>query len=213
LNLSPVDAQIDPLTGNLLGATTIAGTITVSGRTLWQGQQTGTFGGTCEVREAATPAPIPLAPTSGGPRGAPWSLASGTFTISDAASAIPVTCTNVPAGVRSELLGSTDAGHNALSLGGVLAGSAPSIVAVDPTNPVVPAPQPLGPVRRPCVVPAVRGKQLDVAKKAIKKAGCAVGTISRRRSSKAASGVVLKQAAKAGATKAPGYHVRLRVAR
>lgn len=210
LNLSVIDAHVDPSTGAVLGTLTASGTISVVGRTLVQGQQTGSFSGVCEVREAATPAPVPLNLSSGNPGGAPWSLTSGTVTLTDPASAIPVACPNLPSRIGSELFGSTDAGHNSISLGAALTPT--DTVLQPPGTPVTPVP-PTGNLRTPCVVPDVRGAQLDLAKKAIKKAGCAVGRIRRRHSSFKASGTVLKQVPKAGTIKKGGYLVRLVVAK
>jgi hypothetical protein len=221
VDLSVIGVQVDPLTGNLIGALTASGTITVAGRTLSQGQQTGSISGTCEVREAATPAPVPLAPASGNSGGTPWSIASGAVTITDPGSAIPVICANLPATVASELLGSTEAGHNVLSLGALLTPAdapagvqAPSTVIAPgtPNPPVTPRP-PIGPQRRPCAVPFVRGKLLDAAKKAIKKAGCDVGRIKRKRRHDLAPETVMKQTPAAGKIKSPGYHVRLVVSK
>jgi hypothetical protein len=210
LNLSVIDAQVDPSTGAVFGTLSASGTISVAGRTLAQGQQTGSFSGTCEVREAAMPGPVPLAVSSRNPGGTPWSLASGTVTLTDPASAIPVTCPNLPSRIGSELFGSTDAGHNAVSLGAALT---PSETVLQPPGPIVTPPPPIGPQRRPCVVPEVRGALLDNAKKAIKKASCGVGRIRRRHSSVKAPDTVLKQWPKAGTHKKAGYPVRLWVAK
>ena len=219
LNLLPTDSQVDPASGNWRVTLTASGTITVTGRTLTQGQQTGAFSGICEVREAATPAPVPLSASSSNPGGQPWSLASGTVTLTDPSSPISVSCPNLPSRISSELIGSTDAGHNALSLGGALTPTDPGNVGNGgpPNTPGPPSGVTFGPhsgnTLGVCVVPNVIGKDLDAAKKAIKKAGCSVGRIRYRRSLRAASGTVMKQSPKALQVFKPGHHVRLTIAR
>jgi hypothetical protein len=63
-----------------------------------------------------------------------------------------------------------------------------------------------------CVVPKLKGLKLAKAKAAVKKAGCTVGKVTRKKSSHKKT-VVLKQGAKAGAVLANGSKITLTIAR
>jgi hypothetical protein len=65
----------------------------------------------------------------------------------------------------------------------------------------------------PCIVPGLRGKTLPAARKALKAQSCAVGRITRRRSSTMRPGRVLSSKPKMGATRAEGSAVALVVSR
>jgi hypothetical protein len=65
----------------------------------------------------------------------------------------------------------------------------------------------------PCIVPGLRGKSLPAARRALKAQSCAVGRITRRKSSSLRPGRVLSSAPKAGATRAEGSAVALVVSR
>ena len=68
--------------------------------------------------------------------------------------------------------------------------------------------------RRPvCIVPKVTGKKLAAAKRSIRRAHCAVGTITRKKASKARRGRVLKQSPRAGRRIERGGRVNLVVGR
>jgi hypothetical protein len=64
-----------------------------------------------------------------------------------------------------------------------------------------------------CVVPNVVGKRLSAAKKAITKAGCAVGKVKTKKSAKAKRGRALSQSPHAGASVPAGTKVKLVVGR
>jgi PASTA domain-containing protein len=63
-----------------------------------------------------------------------------------------------------------------------------------------------------CVVPKLTGLKLKQARKAVKKANCAVGTIKRKKSTKRST-TVLKQAKRAGVVLAKGSKITLTIAR
>jgi serine/threonine-protein kinase len=62
-----------------------------------------------------------------------------------------------------------------------------------------------------CTVPNVKGKKLAAARKAISKAHCAVGKVTKKKSSKKNKGKVLSEAPAAGAVKPKGAKVKLTV--
>jgi hypothetical protein len=62
-----------------------------------------------------------------------------------------------------------------------------------------------------CTVPAVKGDKLAAAESKIKKAGCAVGKITKKKSAKKKKGHVISQSPAAGASKPAGTKVALTV--
>jgi acid phosphatase type 7 len=64
-----------------------------------------------------------------------------------------------------------------------------------------------------CVVPKVKGKRLKRAKRAIRRAHCSVGKVSRVFSRTVKKGHVVSQRPRAGVTRRPGAKVRLRVSK
>jgi PASTA domain len=62
---------------------------------------------------------------------------------------------------------------------------------------------------RRCVVPNVKGKQLAAARRAIRRAGCTPGRVSKTRSKAVRAGRVAAQSPRAGARRAPGTKVTL----
>jgi hypothetical protein len=74
------------------------------------------------------------------------------------------------------------------------------------------APAP-GPAKKQCVVPKLRGKRLSAAKRALRKAHCGVGHITRRRSSTVRKGKVITTKPKAGSRRPAGTKVALALSR
>jgi eukaryotic-like serine/threonine-protein kinase len=68
-------------------------------------------------------------------------------------------------------------------------------------------------IPKPCKVPHVVDKKLSSAEKAITKAGCKVGRVSKKHSSKVAKGKVISEKPKAGSTKPAGTKVSLTVSK
>jgi beta-lactam-binding protein with PASTA domain len=64
-----------------------------------------------------------------------------------------------------------------------------------------------------CVVPKLRGKTLAGAKRALKRAHCALGKVSRKASKRVKPGRVLASRLKAGSRVRAGTRVRVTVAR
>jgi hypothetical protein len=69
------------------------------------------------------------------------------------------------------------------------------------------------PAKAECKVPKLKGKTLDAAKKALKKANCATGTVKRKKVKRGKTGRVIAQSVKAGTTKVAGAKVGLTVSR
>jgi beta-lactam-binding protein with PASTA domain len=67
------------------------------------------------------------------------------------------------------------------------------------------------PAKKQCKVPAVAGKTQAAAKKALKKANCAVGKVTKKSSKKVAKGKVISSNPKKGTTKKAGTKVKLTV--
>jgi hypothetical protein len=88
----------------------------------------------------------------------------------------------------------------------------PPPAAPPPALPPPPPPPPLAPPSVSCHVPTVRGKQLPIARRRIKKAHCAVGTIRYTRSKKQ-RGLVIAQRPPVGRTLPKGARVNLVVSR
>ena len=88
-------------------------------------------------------------------------------------------------------------------------------IAAAPAQPPAPQPQPQpqprprSPRAAPCRVPNVRGRTAAQARAAIRRAGCRVGTVRRRKSAAAANGRVISQSPRAGARVARGTRVNL----
>jgi beta-lactam-binding protein with PASTA domain len=62
-----------------------------------------------------------------------------------------------------------------------------------------------------CTVPKLKGKKLAAAKKALKKAHCAVGKVTKKKSSKKNKGKVISQSPRPHAVKRKGTKVKLTV--
>lgn len=60
-----------------------------------------------------------------------------------------------------------------------------------------------------CVVPKLKGKKLKAAKRAARKADCAIGKVKKRRGATAKTGKVVKQRPKPGTLLPPGTKIRL----
>jgi hypothetical protein len=66
-------------------------------------------------------------------------------------------------------------------------------------------------VYRACVVPAIKGRTLAVAKKRLKRSGCKLGHVKKVNVSAKKEGKVLKQQPRAGKVLAPGSRVRIKL--
>jgi beta-lactam-binding protein with PASTA domain len=64
-----------------------------------------------------------------------------------------------------------------------------------------------------CVVPKVKGKRLAAAKRAIKRADCSVGKVTKAFSAKVKRGRVISQRPTAGSQHPAGAKVRLKVSK
>jgi serine/threonine-protein kinase len=69
------------------------------------------------------------------------------------------------------------------------------------------------PVAPRCVVPRLKGKKLAAAKKALRKAHCAVGKVTKRRAGVRLRGKVLSSKPRAGSKRPAGTRVALIVAK
>lgn len=167
--------------------------------------------------DPAAPAPFALSLASANAGGAAWSAGSGSAKFTDTAFTVSLDC-GVPIGLATlPIIGDPTMPSNQLSLTATFT-RRPDPAPVTPVKPpVTPAkpkvvPAPPTPVVVKCLVPKLKGMKLKQARKAAKKANCAVGKVQRKKSSRKAT-TVIKQGAPVGAILAQGSKIRLTVAR
>jgi hypothetical protein len=223
-------ATIDPLTGAITADVSLHTVLkAVPGPIL-------NVSGTCTYGAADQPITMHLATAPG----SQWQLPGRNFTVSDSTFAIPTPVCDDPT-LQSLVVngaGDTSAGHNLAAMVGTAArpedappppppppdlgggssggstpggtsgsngsgGSEPGTTSGTQRAPAAATPR--------CVVPKLKGRTLAAAKRALKRAGCRAGKVSKRRSRKHA-GTVLAQSKRAGRRLARGTRVRLVVA-
>jgi PASTA domain len=192
--------------------------------------------GTCTYGSAIDPIAMHLATTAD----SVWKLPGRNFTIYDTAYAIPPPVCD-DATLQSLVVngaGDTSAGHNSAAMVGTaarpedappppdLGGGSPSGGGSPPPSGSSPSSPPAGnrdqtatpqtntqnAIARRCTVPKLKGRTLAAAKRALRRAGCRVGTVSKRRSSRR-RGTVLAQSKAAGRRLPAGARVALTIAR
>jgi hypothetical protein len=149
---------------------------------------------------------------SGLPGGATASFSPNPATSS---STLSVTTTGTtPAGSFPVTIAGTSGGRTHTATVTLVIQAPPPPAAPPPAlpPPPPPPPPPLAPPSVSCHVPTVRGKQLPIARRRIKKAHCAVGTIRYTRSKKQ-RGLVIAQRPPVGRTLPKGARVNLVVSR
>jgi hypothetical protein len=217
LDLSPVSGTINPATGAVSGSATAHGVLRLD-RSV---PSTPGLGSSiyCQVGDTAPSADDPTAP-------APFAVslagatAAGAATLSDTTFAVNVNCGApfITPDTDLAIVGHPvmPSGTNALSLTASFTrrpDPKPPAATITPpvTTPTVTTPT-VTPAVVKCLVPKLKGMKLKQARKAAKKANCAVGKVKRKKSSRKAT-TVIKQGAPVGAILAQGSKIRLTVAR
>jgi hypothetical protein len=215
----PVSASLDPRTG--------AATATVSGHI----DMTVSYLGlttTCHLASAVSPLTISLSTAKSG--GSPYAEGTGAIKLADDAIAIPAAvCDNgTLAGMLNTAAGLPSSNGRA-SLTGVLtlvrpyrppADTTPQVDTPTTTTTsstaapalVVSQPAVKPPAAARCIVPRLKDRTLNAARKALKKAHCRLGKVTKRKSPRHA-GRVLGQARKSGAKLPAGTKVAVKVGR
>jgi hypothetical protein len=206
IDLSSLSGTVNPATG----ATTATGSAHgVFHLNTWTASSSAGSSVYCYFGNPAAPPSAPDVPAP-----TPLNLA-GTGTITDSTFAAVVDCADALPPVASlGIIGSVSmpANGNTLSLATTFTRQPdpqPTIQVVTQTitKTVTVTPPPAN-----CVVPKLKGLKLAKARAAVTKANCAVGKVTRKKSSQKKT-VVLKQGKKAGAVLAHGSKITLTIAR
>jgi hypothetical protein len=217
VDVSPIDGAVDPATGAVTGTASAHGLLRLDVTS--SGASTSLY---CQLGDApappAAPSPFALNLLSTGA----WSAASGDATLGDATFALQLNC---GAPFITPDLDLAVVGHPVMPTGTNSLGLTVKFIRrPDPTPPTTTVkPKPKPPLTTPtppktvtpvvkCVVPKLKGLTLKKARKAAKKANCAVGTVKRKKSGRRAT-TVLKQAKRAGAVLDQGSKINLTVAK
>jgi hypothetical protein len=118
----------------------------------------------------------------------------------------------VPAGGSTTYRFAYAQGYTAAGVAALAQSAAESFAPPTPTPTPTPTPKPTPtptPPKPSCKVPKLKGKTLNAAKKALKKAHCAAGKTSRKRSKTVRKGRVISTKPKAGKKLANGAKVKL----
>jgi hypothetical protein len=226
LDLAPVIGTVDPATGAVAASSTAHGLLHLDFATpSMPGSGSSIY---CQLGDApappetpAPPAPFNLSVASANAGGAAWSAASGTATLTDKTFTANRNCGApfITPATDLRIIGHPvmTSGMNELSLTATFTrrpDPAPETPVKPPVTPAKPkvVPAPPTPVVVKCLVPKLKGMKLKQARKAAKKANCAVGKVQRKKSSRKAT-TVIKQGAPVGAILAQGSKIRLTVAR
>ena len=199
LDLSPVTGTVNPATGAMTGSTTAHGILRLDH------SDPGTAGASnsiyCQIGglpaspdNPTPPAPFALSFASVNA----WSGATGTATIRDTAFTVHLNCPFVTPDMNLRIVGHPvmPSGTNVLSLRWSFTRR----------------PDPKSPAVVKCRVPKLTGMRLTKARKAAKKANCAIGTIKRKKSSRRST-TVLSQGRRVGTILAKGSKIKLTVAK
>jgi PASTA domain-containing protein len=214
LDVSPIDGTVTPATGAVAGTASAHGLLRLDVESA--GGSTSLY---CQLGGApappSAPSPFALNLLSTGA----WSAASGDATLGDATFALQLNC---GAPFITPDLDLAVVGHPVMPAGtNSLALTVKFTRRPDPTPPpatVTPKPKPPLTTPKPvtpvvkCIVPKLKGMSLKQARKAAKKANCAVGSIKRKKSGRRAT-TVLKQAKRAGTVLDQGSKISLTVAK
>jgi hypothetical protein len=211
LDISPVTGTVDPATGAAAATATAHGILHLDLAPA-TGVATSLY---CHL--GAAPAP-PTAPAVPAPFALtlPGTVAGGTATLADTTFAVVLDC-GVPIGFDPlPVVGNVALPGNALTL------TASFTRRADPPAPPAngnggttttkkPAKTVVTPAQQ-CVVPKLKGLKLKKARKAARKANCAVGKVKRKRSHRKRR-TVLKQSKAAGTVLADGAKIKLTIAK
>ena len=216
LDISPIAGTVDPATGAVTGTAAAHGILHLDFAP-GTGPASSFY---CHVGNTAAPptnpaAPAPFALSLPGT----WSAGSGTATLADTTFDAILDCGFAlnPTDVVP-IIGTASLPGSALTLTASftrqpdptppVTNNKPPASTPKPTKPV----QPFVPAPKQCVVPKLKGLTLKKARKAAKKANCAVGTVKRKKSSRRKT-TVLKQGSKVGKVLAEGAKIKLTVAK
>jgi hypothetical protein len=224
VDLAPITGTIDPATGAVATSSTAHGLLHLDFATpSMPGSGSSIYcqlgGAPAPPETPAPPAPFNLSVASATAGGAAWSAASGTATLTDKTFTATLNCGApfITPATDLRIIGHPvmTSGMNELSLTARFT-RRPDPAPVTPVTPatpkVVPAPPAALPVVVKCLVPKLKGMTLKQARKAAKKANCAVGKVKRKKSSRKAT-TVIKQGAPVGAILAQGSKIKVTVAR
>ncbi len=201
LDISKIAGTVDPASGLAHGTATAHGalrlTTTPPGFTQW-----------CSIGEQ---------PSAGNEAIPPFDLSlNGTGTLSDTTFDAQLDCGSlIPPGtpglpnIGDSLMTS---GMNALSLSVTFARQPDPTPTIKVVTHTITKTVTVTPPPPQCVVPKLTGLKLTKARRAVKKANCTVGKVTRKKSSHKKT-VVLKQGKKAGAVLANGSKIKLTIAR
>ncbi len=140
---------------------------------------------------------------------------TGTVTSSPAGISCGASCTHAYTYGTSVTLTATAAAGSSFAgwSGGACTGTSTCTVKLDADTSVTATFAPAVQPKPQCIVPKVKGKTLQAAKKAIKQAHCSVGTVTRAFSATVKKGRVSAQKPRPGSQLNPGAKVRLKVSK
>jgi len=217
LDISPITGTVDPATGAISATATAHGILHLDlAPTTGPASSLYCHLGNAPAPPSAPSAPAPFALALPGS----WSSATGTATLADTTFAVVMDC-GVPIAIDPlPIIGNIALPGNALTLTASFTRRAdPPPPANTVTKPPATAPKtstnpPKTFVPKPvqCIVPKLKGLKLKQARKAAKKANCAVGKVKRKKSAKKAT-TVLKQSSASGTVLAQGAKIKLTVSK
>jgi hypothetical protein len=222
LDIAPIDGSVDPATGAVTGSALAHGLLRLDFASPAGGSSIY-----CQLGDDPTPAPpapFALSPASANAGGAAWTDASGSATLTDNAFELMLNCGApfITPDLDLAIVGHPvmPAGTNDLSLTVTFTRRADPVVTPPATTPPVtttkpkttPPPPKALPTVVKCIVPKLKGMKLKKARKAAKQAGCTVGKIKRKKSTRRKT-TVLKQNTPVGAILDEGAKIKLTVAK